>query len=199
MRRVMSWRAAGSWMLALLPSCSSTEIQDCDRNGFSVGAGVGYGFNQFDLDREEADIGQNITVENARAAEVRIGYRFHPNFGIDGVVQYYNDFEFDVSHNSVGNASGYAGTINLKGYLLRGPLQPYAFAGIGALNLTFHHNVNKIFDHNDTELLGRAGLGVDAYLTRNVVLYAEGAYNIPTDALRELDFISIAAGIQYRF
>ncbi|MBW1844132.1 MAG: hypothetical protein JRJ05_07305, partial [Deltaproteobacteria bacterium] len=45
----------------------------------------------------------------------------------------------------------------------------------------------------------RYGAGLDFYLTKNVVMSAEGSYLMPFGKLDGLDYYQFGVGLQYRF
>ncbi len=99
-------------------------------------------------------------------------------------------------------------TTNVKGHLLTGRYQPFVLLGVGFMRME-----NKAYDISDVFVWERApqlrertvnvafryGAGLDFYLTRNVVVSAEGSYLMPTGKLDGLDYYQFGVGLQYRF
>jgi hypothetical protein len=50
-----------------------------------------------------------------------------------------------------------------------------------------------------TDFAARFGGGIDLYATKHVVLSVEAEYVLPTGDVKDLDYISIGWGFQYRF
>ena len=81
--------------------------------------------------------------------------------------------------------------------VLNDRLQPFVSAGVGLANFRLSGPSNTA--GHETEVLYRAGAGFDFYLTENVVVGTEGAYNAPTGDLREFGFWTIGTNLTYRF
>ena len=101
-------------------------------------------------------------------------------------------------------------TGNVRLYLPTGRIQPYIVAGISAGFWDFDAGPNPaISDSSHVGLAGRAGLGLDLYVTRNLALNLEGAGVFTTsnfdfsanafDISTQLYYFSASAGLMYRF
>jgi len=96
--------------------------------------------------------------------------------------------------------------INTKFYALHGRFQPYVLAGMGGLTSSSSipasiANVNGLSTSSevDTGFIGRAGLGLDIYITKNFVVEIEGTYVMPTGPVDDLWFALLGGNLQYRF
>ena len=175
------------------------DYRDYSREGFYLGAGAVGVLENFDLDSAERAIGTHITVDDPiYGPEGRVGYRFLPFLAIEGLFQYYPTFDFDTQAGKLAEADGWAATGNLKAFLAPGPVQPYVMAGFGAIELNFKGKNGNSFS-DETDMMWRFGGGIDAYITRNIVVYGEYSYNLPIDDLEDFQYHAISAGLQYRF
>jgi opacity protein-like surface antigen len=187
------------FVLALALSGCAGQDGRFAREGFSIGAGAGLALEQFDVDEAEDLLGVNVSVDDSFTLEGRAGYRFHPHFALEGVYQHYDEFQIEALGTDILSIDGWSATANLKGYLLTGRIQPYGLAGIGILDLEIKDDVGAGLEADESDVLTRFGLGVDAYVTEGIVVFVEGAYNLPLDDLDDLPFISATAGLQFRF
>ncbi len=111
-------------------------------------------------------------------------------------------------------------TSNAKGHLLTGRYQPFVLAGVGFMRME-----SKTYDvspaalprpdscdpdlavrcsasnqsKKTVRLAFRFGGGLDFYLTKQVVISAEGSYLLPTGKLDDLAYYTFSLGLQYRF
>jgi opacity protein-like surface antigen len=165
---------------------------DYARRGWYVGGGATYAFEQF-------PDGHGLDVGNSPGVKALGGYRVHPNFGAELDVDYLHDFDFDVAGYDVAHVRGVATTVNGKGYLTTGRVQPYAVAGVGGLYVA---GVDASLDNVlglSGGFLTRFGGGLDLYATEHVVLNAEATYDLPTGRVSDLRFVPLTLGAQYRF
>ena len=188
------------------------EGDDYARRGLYVGAGASYVLERFDFPSATASVNGSSLVRldvdsgDSWGAEGRVGYRLHPNVAVEGQLQYYDEFGLDVQISPGSNVSRQVLTIdglsvmgNVKGYPLTGRVQPYGLAGMGFLWLQFEDTRGLGIEHNEVEFAGRVGAGIDAYLTRNLLLNLETSYLLPTGDLDNARMIPISFGVQYRF
>ena len=179
------------------------------RRGLYIGAGGVYALEQFDLSSGTVSVaGSPVHLDvnggDSWGAEGRVGYRFHPNVAAEGQLQYYDEFGLDL-HASPGS-SGQVATLdgmsvmgNVKGYPLTGRVQPYVLGGIGLLWLQLEDAFGFGLEDNAVAFAGHVGVGVDAYLTDNLLLNLEASYLLPTGDLSDFRMIPISLGMQYRF
>jgi opacity protein-like surface antigen len=148
----------------------------------------------------------------------RGGYRCHPNISAELQFEALGDFDGRVmetsmpSNDTVRNFDLELETLvftdNIKGHLLTGRYQPFVLLGVGFMRME-----SKAYDSTRYDIPGRApqvsdrvvkvafryGAGLDFYLTKNVVVSAEGSYLMPTGKLDGLDYYQFGLGLQYRF
>jgi hypothetical protein len=164
---------------------------DFDRDGYYVGLGIGTGI---DLEFEDSSFGEGQSVSPGYGLNLRAGTK-SAYMGGEFQLEYLDGF--DVDGGAV--AKGYdvlTFTVNFKGYLPLGRLQPFILVGGGA-NVLW---VDTSFG-NKSYLGGalRGGAGVDFYLTRNWGIEAQGSYVMTTEETRDADYLSANIGVFYRF
>jgi opacity protein-like surface antigen len=161
---------------------------DPGRTGWYLGAGATYALEQFRSGRADDSPGLKMLG----------GYRAHRHFAAELDVDYLNGFDVradgDESH-----VRGVATTLNGKGYLTTGRIQPYGVAGLGGLYVSgIDRSLQNLFGVHGG-FLTRFGAGLDLYATDHLVVNAEATYDLPTGAVSALRFVPITLGAQYRF
>ncbi len=170
---------------------ASTHAQDYARDGFAVGGGFSYANEEFDDD--------GIGFDDTGALNVFGSYRFHPNVGLEGRFEQTFDFEGDVGPTDV-DVDIWSLTANAQFYILTGQFQPYAGAGIGFGEAEVDVDGPGFGGDDDaSDPLWRLFLGLDSYVTPNVVIGAEAAYNFGIDDLNDFDYWTLSALLRYRF
>src|SRR5689334_717400 len=99
---------------------------DYGRRGWYVGGGATYAFEQFPDHRD-------VSVDGTPGFKALGGYRVLPNLAAELDVDYLHGFDVHVDGYDAGSIRGVATTVNGKGYLTTGRVQPYGVAGIGGL------------------------------------------------------------------
>jgi len=206
----------------LLPATAGA--QSYDREGAYVGVGFSYGFENFGLSKTEdaaSDIiGARVELgaDDSPGFDIRGGYRLHPNFAIEGEIQYFTGFDLNIDNMSTrgetinlnekfGSIDTLAVTVNAKGYVLTGRVQPYGLFGIGLARANFDPEIEGVDSQDDNQFAVRFGAGVDFYATENIVINAEAGYLLPTSDYKfgegdpglGGDIIPLTIGLQYRF
>lgn len=175
--------------------------QDFAHTGAYVGGGLLGALNETELDDAAGD---------ALGFDLRGGYRFHPHFAVEAQLSYFDNIGGDIAvSDRFGNEVNVAnfdldtltGTVNLKGFLLPGRVQPYAQVGIGGsyLHGELEYLGTTYVDDSTAEFTFRGGGGVDVYLTPSVLLYTEATYILLTGEFDGDGFIPLVFGAQYRF
>ena len=209
------------WLTALVlcaASPASGETDDYARRGLYAGVGAAYVIEQFDLPDATLSLPESpifhyeVDGGDSWGAEARVGYRFHPNLAAEGQLQYYDNFGIDVAEAADASPSREFFTLNglslmgnVKGYPFTGRVQPYGLVGLGLLWLhaqpprTVYDDLETGFDKHEVGFAGRIGVGIDAYLTQNLLLNVEASYLLPTGDLSDFRMVPISLGVQYRF
>jgi len=96
-------------------------------------------------------------------------------------------------------------TGNLKAYLPLGRFQPFVLAGVGLgymerdVLFSGFFFVNGRSSNSETALAARFGGGIDCYLTDALAFQISSSYVLQTGDLDGFDYVSLIAGLQYRF
>ncbi len=170
------------------------EEPDYARTGPYLGVGGNFAINNFGSVASAPGFTRD-SVDNSGGFHVRGGYRVHPNVAVELRYEHFLGFETDPGP---GRLEGWMLTGNVKGYFTTGRYQPYAVFGMGYLDLN-----SPGVDQGDAiagdDFAMRFGLGLDANITENVAMGPEVAYVLPVGDASDLDMITLALGLQYKF
>jgi opacity protein-like surface antigen len=165
------------------------ETTDYARTGPYIGLGGLYAIELFD----DNSVG-GARTDNSFGFEVHGGYRVTPHFGAEIRYEWFNEFDLDPGH-----IDAWAISINGKGYLLTGRIQPYGLVGLGLMHGDGSAGNFAGAAHPSNGFMMRFGGGLDAYITENIVIGPEFAYLLPTGSANDLDMLTIALGLTFRF
>jgi opacity protein-like surface antigen len=171
-----------------LEGSDDAPADDFARNGWYLG---GYGVYAFDMYR-----GTNINFDGSPGANVRIGYRGYKWFALEAEVEWISGF--DSNKGGGIDSRTIIGGFNGRFYPIGGRFQPYALVGVNGMNVRVDNDAGGS-DSNDTDFAFRGGLGIDIYAHRNIVVGIEGSYVWGVGDVWEMDYVSVGAGILYRF
>jgi opacity protein-like surface antigen len=201
-------------LLAVVSGFAPTARADDDPNTYSrkgpyLGIGATYAFQGISDAANEVEPFP-IHVSDSWGVNSRFGYRFAPWFATEFEYEWVNGFRartfglhaFDVETHTI--------TTNAKFILPLGPVQPYLLAGLGATHFGVqNHALQDIDVHHDWALASRLGVGIDTYLTPNVVLNVGGNSVLTTAHFRsqfdrhhresDLNYFAVQMGVEYRF
>ena len=207
------------WTVELATEGYDEEVEprddDYDRRGWFAGLQGVYAREDYDVDREERNIQSQTEFEiefslnNHDAGGVRgkFGRRCHSRFSVEFEMEWLDDFAGEVVNLSNGevasdiNFSTIAGTINTKGYLLTGRVQPFVLVGVGAMSVRGDNNPigsNKS-SQDDGHLVARFGGGIDFYVNRHWVVSGQADYVYSATNLESTNYISVGFGAMYRW
>lgn len=194
-----------------------------DAPGFYVGASGLYTHNFFDAqvsDAIEDEFGGDVDVaiEDSWGVNARLGYRVASWFAIEAQYEYVNEFDVEAKIEGLGipkqkifTIEGHTLTGNARFIVPVWRVQPYMLVGAGySLYESDVESEAKPFIGNGGKqdgFAGRAGGGLDFYLTPHIVLNAEVTGLVTTqdfskpDAgqIDELWYISAGGGLRYQF
>jgi len=166
-------------------------------------------------------VAASLSIEDSGGLGVVVGYRLASFFAVE--VQYDWVDEYSIEGSVAGSAtadifslSGHTLTGNTKFILPFWRIQPYFLVGVGFASSEVDRGplapAIELLDPeididggNQFSLAGRAGLGLDFYLTKNLVVNAQGQVVLTTlkePGLGEVDdfnYVGFTAGMQYRF
>jgi opacity protein-like surface antigen len=165
---------------------------DYARRGWYVGGGATYAFEQLPDHHD-------LKVDDSPGFKILGGYRVLPNLAAEIDVDYLHGFDVKIDGYDAASIRGVATTLNGKGYLATGRVQPYGVAGVGGLYVAgLDSSLHNVLGVNGG-FLTRFGGGLDLYATEHVVLNAEATYDLPTGNVSDLRFVPLTIGAQYRF
>ncbi len=204
-----------------------------DRPGFYAGISGVYTYNFFDKGIEdflEDELGEqgSVDIEDSAGLNARIGYRAASWFAAEIQYEWIATYDVEVS-GDVGpggstisgklyDIDGHTLTFNTKWIVPFWRIQPYLLVGAGysfydvgrgplAAPLEAADDDIEIEGGKQGAFAGRAGLGLDLYLTNQIVLTTEATAMVTTEdfetpsegAIDDLYYLSFGAGLQYRF
>lgn len=175
------------------------ESGDYARSGLYVGGGLVGGFTTR-LEDQLTDIPgvDDVEVDPSFGLAGRLGARITPHLALEAHYEWMEDFETSVDGVEIAETRTQALTGDLKGYLATGRVQPYLSAGLGFLSAKSDDPVTT-FQKTDTDFAARFGGGVDFYLNESFGLSIDSSYVVPTGDVEDLDYVSVGAGVFFRF
>ncbi len=182
---------------------------DPARTGFHLSLGGVYAFENLDetigsLDVEEAyapgSAGRDPGFDDSAGIDLRLGYRPHARFDLALFYEWLEGFDSTRTQPPL-EIDTHLITLDGRVFLLTGRTQPYALLGLGALvaNTEIVDGAfDKPFDTN-AGFAARLGGGVDFYLSPHWLVELEGAYVVPTGAVRRNEYGTLGFKLGYRF
>lgn len=204
-----------------------------DRPGFYAGISGVYTHNFFDKQIEnflEDQLGQkgSVDIQDSGGVSARVGYRAASWFAAEVQYEWIAPYAVDVSGDfgpggsTIGgrlyDIEGHTLTVNTKWIIPFWRIQPYLLLGAGysfydvgrgpmAAPLEAEDANIQIDGGKQNAFAGRAGLGLDLYLTEKIVLMTEATAMVTTKnfetpsqgAIDDLYYLAFSAGLQYRF
>ncbi len=147
------------------------------------------------------DIGivNDLDVRDSFGLQGRLGWRFIPHFAAEVQVEYL--FGFDVKNlgQKLGEFEMLTATLNAKLPLTTRDVQPFVLVGMGALFAHIDGTAGAGVSGGDWGPALRGGAGLDLYMTEHVVVSVDATYVRPFEHVRNLDYLSVGFGVQYRF
>jgi opacity protein-like surface antigen len=167
-----------------------------------------------------------LDLDDSYGANATIGYRVFSFFAIEAEYEWVSEYDVALTTNIDGidarlySIEGHTITANTKWILPTWRIQPYLLIGGGIaisdvdrggiyddpiLGPGLEDNGVKVGDGRQTSAAGRAGVGLDVYLTRGIVVNAEAGAVVTTldvpdlGDIDDLNYLSFTAGLQYRF
>ena len=196
--------------IALTGLARATE-PDYATDGFYLGAGAAFAWDNFDrLGRFESD------PDMAFGFDAWGGYRFLSFLAAELQIEYLDGFDSkrEISLGIINppvrgsiktKMKAVTFTGNLKAYLPLGRFQPFVLAGVGLGHIERDLLVSGLFvvsgriHYSETALAARFGGGIDVYLTGALAFQLASSYVLQTGDLDGFDYVSLIAGLQYRF
>jgi len=188
------------------PEPAPAAAADFGRRGFYVGGGAAYGFNLFDSAFD--DLFSDVQVGDTWGFYTRAGYRPLRWLAVEAEYEYLHNF--GVKAEGVHLADLRAQTIGANLRFI-GPwrVQPYFLLGAGATLFSLNDVGVPGLEVDHSSFSGRIGIGLDTYVTQNLVI-ALGADTVLTtaqvsdpvftgDTSSTLSYVAVHMGIDLRF
>jgi hypothetical protein len=222
--RLLALRALALVSLVVLAPSGAQADSEPDRVSFYFSAGVGAGIMLEDtFVLPYAPVPPATTprfdfterTDTGLVADFRVGWRFHKHWAVEGQLHYIPEFtttgatllipgerEIKAQQRVVD------GSVNVRGYLLTGRVQPYALFGLGGMGTE-----DMVSGLGGAGFMIRAGAGFETWLFRNVGLdlaltyqqpfgdEADGVNPNPTplETLARYAYFSISTSLIFRF
>lgn len=179
---------------------SDASARDWSRDGLIVAVGGYYqGENYDDTCQNGVDAnGQCIDgfrPDSSGGVAGHLGYRFHPWFAADLMVEWVKDFlEDDFGE------SAYVVTANLRAIWPVSRWQPYALLGAGYMRAPVSRQGRRAV-RTENGMAFRFGGGFDLWATEHWALYGEVSYvqPAPINDLDQVPYLSIGGGFEFRY
>ena len=176
-----------------LTAGEDTKQDEFARRGWLIGVAGSYAIETFESDLQDAvGFSVDLSVDNSLGFNGRVGYRCHRWLSAEVEVEWLNGFDVSAPGFATIDVEPVVATANLKGYFLTGRYQPFLLVGGGGMTA-------KAATERGKSYAMRVGGGIDLYATKNVVVTVGADYVLPFDDLKDLDYISIGWGFEYRF
>jgi opacity protein-like surface antigen len=207
----------------LLPAAAlaGDDDKDFSRRGFYLGVGGAYAHNFFEDDIEDAaeKEGFKVSVTDTGGVNARAGYRLASWFALEAMYEWMDNFEIEVDgiidappdlFGATVDYTTHTFTVNAKFLLPTWRLHPYLLLGIGGqyydLDAAATFAIHDLdFSDSGWAVAGRPALGIDAYITENILLNVEVGGVLATSnpstipEVGDFFYLTAGAGLQYRF
>lgn len=169
------------------------------RPGLYLGGGLVGGFaTRLESELHEIPGVTDVEVDPSVGLTARAGFRVTPHIALEAHYEWMENFETSVAGNEIADTQTQTLTGDIKGYLATGRVQPYLTAGAGFLTAK-SDDPRTNFQRTDTDFVARVGGGVEFYLNESVGLSVDTSYVLPAGDVKDLDYVSVGAGVFFRF
>jgi opacity protein-like surface antigen len=182
---------------------------DYGRSGPYIGVGASRTANLVEAFLDGTPILEDVDVSNSWGVNTRLGYRLTSWFSLEAEYEWLDRMNASLGGVNVGSLQMQSATANLRFIVPLRRFQPYFLLGAGAIFLNVHTPGSQLeIDHS--AFAGRVGLGLDVYLTENLLLNvgAEGLLS-PAEVRLNTGSVSVSengigtvtfqAGLGFRF
>ena len=136
------------------------------------------------------------SVDNSVGLDARVGYRATPFAAMEAEFEWVSPFDETLDGAVITTFRNYAIGVNGKFFLSDKAFQPYAIVGVNVLIVSESVPGRK---SRDSDWGFRGGLGMDFYVSRHVALNTELTYMWGVGDVWQKDYLSLGAGLMYRF
>ncbi len=218
---------AAGLMMVSVPSFAFADDDPFDRPGPYVGLSGMYQTNVFEgrvedlLQDEAGPVPISVSIEDSGGLGALVGYRVASFFAAELQYEWVDEYDIKagvgpLSKASIYSITGHTLTGNTKFIIPFWRIQPYLVVGVGfstwdvdrgprAAAIELLDPDIDIKNGKQTDLAARAGLGLDLYVTENIVINAQGQAVLSTlkkpdlGDIDDLNYVGFSAGLQYRF
>ena len=221
---------AAGLMILSVPSLGFADNDPFDYPGPYVGVSGVYQHNVFENRIEDllddAVVGSvSLSMEDSGGLSALVGYRLAAIFAAELQYEWVDEYDIEGSVDasptlSIYSITGHTLTGNAKFIVPFWRIQPYFMVGAGVS--VYEIDRGGLFDDpiagpaldsagidvkdgKQTRFAGRAGLGLDLYVTENIVINAQGQVVLTTLAkpdlgdIADLNYVGFSAGLRWRF
>ena len=199
--------------MALLTT-SVAEADDFRRSGLYMGLSGAFGISLFEDDFDTSSL-SNPRLGDSAGFQIKLGYRLNDWLAVEAQYEWLNEFVLTQTNEAIYESTTAAEfrpqtvTANLKLILPVGRVEPHLILGVG-IGLWEATVIRSGVSKSNSAFAGRIGTGIDFHLTPSWVLNASGTAVLGTTqfeqqagaipfSVRDLYYVSVAAGVAYRF
>lgn len=206
----MNKRSASLAVLFIFLALGSARAQeDFTRSGPYLGVGASYNVQLLEAFFDGTPVLQNISVNDSWGVNARAGYRMLSWLALEGEYEWVNRMHARLGGVEIASLGLQSATANLRFIGPFGRFQPYLLLGAGVVWNSVDSPGSQL--HVDANAFaGRVGLGLDIYLTQNLLLNfgaegmlspAEVRLTTPSVNVSEngLGTVTLQAGLGFRF
>jgi opacity protein-like surface antigen len=192
-RNTLTLLTALTLALAFAAMSAQAEEPDYAQTGAYAGGAIGIGMEKF------GNQGLPAVHHDAFVGSITGGYRLHPHIAVEVQIEG-GKYDGDAVGTDM-DTKIYTYTVNVKGFLLTGQIQPYLMAGAGLAHAKrkVKKSSLKSISLDDSAFAARFGGGVDYWITESISLGVAASYVLPRSSLDSLEYISVAGTVRYRF
>ncbi len=165
--------------------------------GFYLGGGAAYAWENFDVDDLEDALGLSVDVDDAWGINAFVGWRFMRYFALEGNFNWYDDFDAEVGGVNF-EVEIWTLMLDLKAMypVYNDRLVPYLRVGGGYMDAEI--DVLGV-DDSDEDFAFNLGGGLDYYVTDQISLGLDGKYVWGTGDLDELEYFVGSINAAFHF
>jgi len=189
----MHARLAGLALLAAMLLGSGPAVADDEfaRKGVYAGAGGVFAIEEF---------GDGADDPYAGGFDLTLSYRASEVLSVETEFEWVGNWERTVVGEADTKINMYAWSANVKGNVPLGRISPYGTIGFGFYRVRYSRGMDSLPPpEDDIDAMMLAAVGVDFYLTKNLVLSPEWSYNFLFNGTASLDYMGVTGRLTYRF
>ena len=155
--------------VSLALQTARADDPDFGRSGPYIGVGASRTVNLVEAFLDGTPILEDVDVSNSWGVNTRLGYRLTSWFALEAEYEWLDGMNASLDGVDVGSLEMQSATANLRFIAPLGRFQPYFLLGAGAIFVNVDTPFSTIeIDHS--AFAGRVGLGLDVYLTENILV-----------------------------